>query len=162
MLKEKYYEINEDSDELDDIFDIPPKVKDDRKKYYVCPKEFDDAIIEYYNTGKLADNLAIMVSNIANKLSYSPNFINYSYKSDMIGYAVIEMIEALIAKKYNHAKGKNPFSYFTRIAWNAFLKRIKKEKRLQGILEKYKEEVLTFSENYNVLSKNRNMKANQD
>ena len=68
------------------------------------------------------------------------------------------MFKALIGKKYNHDKGSNPFSYFTRIAFNAFLCRIKKENHAQEILQKYRDDLLQFSDNINVVVKNKNMR----
>ena len=114
------------------IDDTKPKKRgrkvSDKTKFYVEPKQFDEEIMKYYDTGKMSDDLANMVSKISHKLSYAPNFINYSYREEMVGDGVIRMMKALIAKKYNREKGTNPFSYFTRIAFNAFRNRIKKEK----------------------------------
>jgi hypothetical protein len=77
-----------------------------------------------------------------------------SYREEMVGDGVIRMFKALMSKKYNHTKGTNPFSYFTRIAFNAFRNRIKKEKHIHETHEKYKNEFLMFSEGYNNLVKN--------
>jgi hypothetical protein len=78
----------------------------------------------------------------------------------MVGDGVIRMFKALMSKKYNHSKGNNPFSYFTRIAFNAFRNRIKKEKHMHETHEKYKNEYIMFSEHYNNLVKNNNTKRN--
>jgi hypothetical protein len=129
----------------------------DKTKFYVDPKEFDTEIMNYYESGKMSDNLAEMVSKISHKLSYANNFINYSYREEMVGDGVIRMMKALIAKKYNHTKGTNPFSYFTRIAFNAFLNRIKKEKHIHETHEKYQREILFMSEHFSNLSKNNNI-----
>jgi hypothetical protein len=155
--------IDEDEEESnDDSEEEVVKQKPEKKKVYIVPKEFDDAIMEYYKTGNLTNGLAEMVDKIAQKLAYAPNFINYSYRSDMIGDAIIKMMKALIGKKYQHNKGSNPFSYFTRIAFNAYRNRIKIEKRNQEIHEKYKEELMMFSEQYNTIVKNKNIKINND
>ena len=132
--------------------------KPDKTKFYVDPKEFDEQIIAYYNSGILNNELAEMVSKIAHKLSYAPNFINYSYREEMVGDGIIRMFKALMSKKYNHAKGNNPFSYFTRIAFNAFRNRLKKEKHIHETHERYKNEYLAFSENYNNVVKNNRTK----
>jgi len=161
-------ELDDDEEALEDIVDEEEKPvkaarkykikKPDKAKFYIQPKEFDDEIIKYYNTGVMSDELALMVEKIANKLSFSPNFINYSYKDDMIGDAVVKMMKALIGKKYQHDKGSNPFSYFTRIAFNSFICRIKKEKHTQETHEKYRDELLMFADNYNTITKNRNVR----
>lgn len=152
----------EDNDEEDEILDTIKSGKKgkkvDKAKFYVDPKEFDSEIMIYYKTGKLSDNLAEMVNKIAHKLSFAPNFINYSYREEMVGDGIIRMFKALMSKKYNHTKGTNPFSYFTRIAFNAFRNRIKKEKHIHETHEKYKEEYLMFSENYNTMVRNNKLK----
>ena len=104
-----------------------------------------------------------MVNKIAHKLSYAPNFINYSYREEMVGDGVIRMFKALMSKKYNHLKGTNPFSYFTRIAFNAFRNRIKKEKHIHETHEKYKNEFLMFTEGYsNIVKNNKNKTTHTD
>lgn len=136
--------------------------KADKEKFYVEPKEFDQEIINYYDTGVMSDNLAQMVSKIAHKLSFAPNFINYTYREEMVGDGIIRMFKALTSKKYDRVKGTNPFSYFTRIAFNAFRNRIKKEKHLRDTLEKYQNELLFFSQNYNTIIKNNQIKISQN
>jgi hypothetical protein len=130
----------------------------DKAKFYVEPKKFDEEIMNYYDSGKMSDELAMMVSKISHKLSFAPNFINYSYREEMVGDGVIRMMKALIAKKYNREKGTNPFSYFTRIAFNAFRNRIKKEKHIHETHEKYQNEIMFMSEQFNNLSKNNNIR----
>ena len=141
----------------------PKKVKKtDKENYYVDPKEFDDKIIEYYNSGVISNALAEMVSKISNKLSFAPNFINYTFRDEMVGDGIVRMFKALTSKKYSHTKGSNPFSYFTRIAFNAFRNRIKKEKHSRETLEKYQEEVLMTSQNYNTIVKNNHIKITKN
>ncbi len=123
------------------------KLKPKSKEHYVNSKEFKAAIAEYYKTGVCADELGEMITKIANGLSYAPNFINYSYKDEMVGDAVVKMFTALFNKKFNidavDSKGNkyNPFSYFTTIAFHAFINRIKKEKRHFDAVNEYKERV---------------------
>lgn len=64
---------------------------------------------------------------IATHLSYKPNFINYSYREDMILDGVENCIQYI--DNFDPSKSKNPFSYFTQIIWYAFLRRIAKEKK---------------------------------
>ncbi len=161
-INEEDDDIEKDDEEDDEEVIVEPKQKVEKKKIYIVPKEFDDAIMKYYESGDLTNQLAEMVDKIAQKLAYAPNFINYSYRSDMIGDAIIKMMKALIGKKYQHNKGSNPFSYFTRIAFNAYRNRIKVEKRNQEIHERYKEELMMFSEQYNTIVKNKNIKISND
>jgi DNA-directed RNA polymerase specialized sigma24 family protein len=49
------------------------------------------------------------------------------------------MYAAVKNKKFNIDSEYNPFSYFTTIAFHAFINRIKKEKRYHETLTEYKE-----------------------
>jgi DNA-directed RNA polymerase specialized sigma24 family protein len=81
-----------------------------------------------------------MINNIAVKLSFSPNFINYTFKGEMCGDAIIKMFTALKNKKFDCDRGFSPFSYFTKIAFNSFRNRIKKEQKMRETLAAYKED----------------------
>jgi hypothetical protein len=167
---------NEDSDEIDEpddvildddlvaLYDVIPKkkkrVRVKKEEFYVEPKKFDEEIMRYYDSGILTDELADMVSKIAHKLSYASNFINYTYREDMVGDALIRMFKALMSKKYDRVKGTNPFSYFTRIAFNAFRNRIKKEKHINETHLRYQEELTMISENQNIFKNKKNLYGN--
>lgn len=153
--------IDDDDEEEEQVVDKKKKPAVDKKKFYVDPKEFDSEIMNYYDTGNMSNNLAEMVSKISHKLSYASNFINYSYREEMVGDGVVRMMKALLAKKYDRDKGTNPFSYFTRIAFNAFRNRIKKEKHIHETHEKYQEELTLLSSNYNNIVKNKNASYNK-
>lgn len=114
-------------------------ISKNKKEYYVNPKEFYEMIKKFYETKNLDDNLAQSVYKIAVGLSYAPNFINYSYKDDMIGDAVVKMFAALKNEKFDVTQHSNPFSYFTTIAYHAFINRIKKEKRHKETINEYQE-----------------------
>ena len=118
-----------------------PKTKKPKSEHYVNGKEFLQRIKDYYDTDDLADELSIMVVKIANGLSYAPNFINYSYKDEMIGDAILKMFSALKNKKFDVSTNNNPFSYFTTVAYHAFINRIKKEKKHHETIQKYQETV---------------------
>jgi len=129
----------DEEDELD-VTKPVKKIKPKQKKHYVDSKLFGERLGEYSKNTVMTDELAESVYNIANRLSYAPNFINYSYKEEMIGDAIIKMMNALKNKKFNPDKG-NAFSYFTKIAFNAFCNRIKKEKKNREVLLEYQNEV---------------------
>jgi DNA-directed RNA polymerase specialized sigma24 family protein len=59
----------------------------------------------------------------------------------MIGDALIKMYSALKYKKFSFDKATNPFSYFTTIAYHAFINRIKKEKKHHAAIVSYRERV---------------------
>jgi hypothetical protein len=64
---------------------------------------------------------------IAQRLSYKPNFINYSYREEMISDGIENCISYI--DNFDPTKSNNPFAYFTQIIYYAFLRRIQKEKK---------------------------------
>jgi len=160
---------DEDSDESEDIDydELEKKKRQNRPKipkerFYVDPKKFDDEIVKYYDSNVISDELAEMLNKISNKLSYSSNFAGYTYREEMVGDGIVRMFKALISRKYDREKGTNPFSYFTRIAFNAFRNRIKKEKTIHEAQEKYQQEYMLMSENYSNLFKNNQTSITRD
>ena len=115
------------------------KKSTDAKKHYVNSREFFEQIKEYYKTDIIPDVLATSLLKIATGLGFAPNFINYSWKDEMIGDAVLKMFSALKHKKFKIETGNNPFSYFTTIAYHAFINRIKKESKHRDTITKYQE-----------------------
>lgn len=106
--------------------------------HYVNNADFLKAILEYRDKKLQADaegKPKPMVSNyigecilkIATHLSYKPNFINYSYRDDMILDGIENCIHYI--DNFNPEKSTNPFAYFTQIIYYAFLRRIAKEKK---------------------------------
>jgi hypothetical protein len=166
MFEKDLDELLEENEEDEEEVEAPPveKLKKTaiKEKFYVEPKKFDEEIMNYYDSGVMTNELAEMVSKISHKLSYASNFINYSYREEMVGDGIIRMMKALISKKYNRKKGTNPFSYFTRIAFNAFRNRIKKEKHIHETHEKYKEELLFMSGTTSSMNKNKSAKKKLD
>ena len=81
---------------------------------------------------------------ICNNLSVKPNFMNYSYRDDMVADAIENCVAA--AHSFDPAKSNNAFAYFTQIAWNAFIRRIQKEKKQSYIKHKNFENVFTMEE----------------
>jgi hypothetical protein len=75
----------------------------------------------------LSNYIGECILKIATHLSYKPNFINYSYRDDMILDGVENCIQYI--DNFNPEKSKNPFAYFTQIIYYAFLRRIAKEKK---------------------------------
>jgi len=133
---------NDISEDQEKIKKIAAKIKKE-KIHYVNAKEFEEGIRSFYASEILTQYLGESVSKIANGLSYAPNFINYSYRDEMVGDAIVKMMTALKHKKFNLDSGYSPFSYFTTIAFHAFINRIKKEKKHHETLEQYREKMYT-------------------
>lgn len=114
-----------------------------KDEYYVNSKEFRQHLTDYYESDKMTNELATNIAKIAEGLSYNHRFIRYSksWKEEMVGDAIVKMYHALEKKLYKIESEFNPFSYFNRIAWNAFTNRINKEKGQHEGLNEYKEMV---------------------
>ena len=109
-----------------------------QKEHYVNNKEFLAAMIEYKKSIKEAekkknerppvtDYIGSCFLKIANHLSYRPNFINYTFRDDMISDGIENCLQYL--DNFNPETSNNPFAYFTQIIYYAFIRRIQKEKK---------------------------------
>ena len=102
--------------------------------HYVDNKQFLQAMIEWKEECVKQDE-QVPVTNyigecffkIATHLSYRPNFINYTYRDEMISDGIENCLQYVA--NFNPEKSKNPFAYFTQIIYYAFLRRIQKEKK---------------------------------
>jgi len=109
-----------------------------KKEHYVNNKEFLQAMIVYKKLCKEAEEsgeekppvtnyIGECFLKIANHLSYRPNFINYTFRDDMISDGIENCLQYL--SNFNPDKSTNPFAYFTQIIYYAFVRRIQKEKK---------------------------------
>ena len=108
------------------------------KPHYVDNKKFLQAMIEYRDKCNKAEEkgrkkpevtnyIGECFLKIANHLSYRPNFINYTYRDDMISDGIENCLQYM--SNFNPDKSNNPFAYFTQIIYYAFIRRIQKEKK---------------------------------
>lgn len=81
---------------------------------------------------------------IAKRLCTKPNFINYSYKEEMISDGIENCMSYI--DNFDPEKSNNPFAYFTQIIYYAFLRRILKEKKQIYIKHKTLENSMLFQE----------------
>ena len=121
---------------------VVPKSK---KPHYVNNKEFLAAMVEWNKKRNLAKDFGVdppPISNyigecflkIATHLSYRPNFINYTYREEMISDGIENCLQYV--HNFNPEKSDNPFAYFTQIIYYAFLRRIQKEKKQAHVKNK--------------------------
>ena len=120
-------------------------MKAKNKPHYVDNKKFLQAMIEYRDKCKKAEEnnrKKPLVTNyigecflkIANHLSYRPNFINYTYRDDMISDGIENCLQYM--NNFDPDKSNNPFAYFTQIIYYAFIRRIQKEKKQMQVKAK--------------------------
>tara|TARA_Y100001958_G_C21033606_1_gene405705 strand:+ start:254 stop:766 length:513 start_codon:yes stop_codon:yes gene_type:complete len=116
-----------------------------KSEHYVNNKEFLAAMVEYkklVNKAKkegkknprVPDYVGECFLKIANHLSYRPNFINYTYRDDMISDGIENCLQYL--NNFNPETSNNPFAYFTQIIYYAFIRRIQKEKKQTTIKQR--------------------------
>ena len=112
-----------------------------QKPHYVDNKKFLQAMIDWRETWPDEDNIPPVTNyigdcflKIATHLSYRPNFINYTYRDEMISDGIENCLQYV--KNFNPEKSKNPFAYFTQIIYYAFLRRIQKEKKQTHVRNK--------------------------
>ena len=81
--------------------------------------------------GRVTDELAKIFMVISERLSYKSNFIGYSFREDMVSYALINLVANGL--KFNPEKSNNPFTYYTTMCYNSFLQYMADEKKHRNI-----------------------------
>jgi len=103
----------------------------DNKKFLQAMKDWKEECCEAEEAGdespRITNYIGECFLKIANGLSYRPNFINYTYKQEMISDGIENCLQYI--KNFNPEKSNNPFAYFTQIIYYAFIRRIQKEKK---------------------------------
>lgn len=123
------------------------------KKNYINNKEFYDAMTVYKQSVREAEEsgddapiipkyIGECIYQISNRLAYKPNFVNYSYRDEMISDGLENAIMAI--NNFDPEKSANPFAYFTQIIYFAFLRRIAKEKKQLYVKHKVMENSVIF------------------
>ncbi len=127
------------------------KLKPREKPHYVNNREFSYAVVDYVKLAaeadakeeqrpKVTDYIATCFMKICEGLSHKPNFVRYTYRDEMVMDGVENCLKAIHNYNIDAATrtGKpNAFSYFTQIAYFAFIRRITKEKKQADIKFKY-------------------------
>jgi hypothetical protein len=109
-----------------------------KQKHYINNADFLAALMEYQDKCKSAKEdkkpppaipnyIGECFMKIAEGLSHKPNFINYTYREEMMSDGIENCL--MYFSNFDPTKSKNPFAYFTQIIYYAFLRRIQKEKK---------------------------------
>ena len=112
------------------------KRRDPNSAHYINNKEFLVAMTEYRelrleaeesgeDRPQVTNYIGECFVKIANHLAYKSNFVNYTFRDEMI----LDGIENCLTymDNFDPAKSKNPFAYFTQITYYAFIRRIQKK-----------------------------------
>ena len=129
---------------------IQPTIKNKRVKHdYIDNKEFYNAMKDFIEITNDARDQGVpdhelpepskyigdSIFMIATHMQYSRNFIGYTYREEMVLDGIEDAWKAIRNFDPDHPK-KNAFGYYCMIIWQAFVRRIAKEKKQQYI--KYK------------------------
>jgi hypothetical protein len=89
--------------------------------------ECDEAAAAGKPKPRVPEYIGDCLLKIATHLSYKHNFINYTYREDMILDGVENCLQYI--SNFDPTKSSNPFAYFTQIIYYAFIRKIQKEKK---------------------------------
>ena len=124
----------------------------DNKTFFAEMVKYKNSVIEAEDSGNIKPRIPDFIGEcfmaIAKHLSYKPNFINYTFREDMISDGIENCIQYI--DNFDPEKSHNPFSYFTQIIYYAFLRRIQKEKKQLYIKYKSLERALSTDELINL------------
>jgi hypothetical protein len=113
--------------------------------HYISNKEFTQQIVEYI---KLCDaeeaegreapvipkSIALQFKSLATKLSTRYNFVNYTFRDEMVSNALFACCAKI--RKFNINIGSNAFAYFTNVCWRAMVDVINYEEKMSYIKAK--------------------------
>lgn len=101
-------------------------------KIYLSNDKFLEVIEDFLEKRKknpdlhCTEELGRLFILLINKIASKHNFSGYTFLEDMKSEALMQCVWK--AKNFDPNKSKNPFSYFTTIIYNSFIKVIREEK----------------------------------
>ena len=103
----------------------------DNKRFLQAMKDWKEQCEEALQTGdeppRVTNYIGECFLKIANGLSHKPNFMNYTFREDMVSDGIENCLQYI--HNFNPSKSNNPFAYFTQIIYYAFIRRIQREKK---------------------------------
>ena len=115
----------------------------DNAKFLQAMKDWKEQCKDAEEAGdeppRISDYIGECFLKIANGLSFRPNFINYTYRQEMISDGIENCLQYI--HNFNPEKSKNPFAYFTQIIYYAFIRRIQREKKQTHVKHRLIEKV---------------------
>ena len=112
-------------------------IKVNNKQLYKDICDWKQQIKEKGEHVKMPDSIGQAIMNIAVGFSGYWKFSGYSssWKSEMVEDAVLANVKGLL--NFDETKYDNPHAYITQACYNAFIQRIKSEKKEQAIKHRY-------------------------
>jgi len=125
-----------------------------RKKNYVNNADLLAAVVEHRTAvaeavrlgrpkPQLSRYIGESILMMCDRLGRRPNFSGYSFIDEMKSDAVLDCVSAV--EGFDHERFSNVFGYLTQCAWNAFIRRIQKEKKQSYIKHRNFENVIMSS-----------------
>jgi len=116
----------------------------EERKQYCNNKSMIEELTKYKETGNMSNALGQMFIDIANKLGGHSYFryYNNNVKDELISSAIHRMVANAHKFDLQRANG-NAFSYFTQVAWNAFIFACKKHYKHINLKQKIATEFLS-------------------
>lgn len=110
--------------------------KKDSDKHYVDNAVFYQEMTEWvklcedaFEKGdprpQIPHSIAEKIMKVAEGTAYRHNFNRYTYNDEFVADAIENCVR--YAHKFNYIKYNSPYSYFSRISWQAAVRRIQKE-----------------------------------
>ncbi len=107
----------------------------DNQKFLESLTEYKRLVAEYKAADRplprIPEFLGKCFYDICENMSRRSEFINYSYRDEMISDAHENCVQYWYT--FDGSKSNNPFGYFSRLIWRAFVRRIHKEKKQQYV-----------------------------
>jgi hypothetical protein len=121
--------------------DLPLK----KSKNYVDNQKLYDAFVTWYAAREKAEAegkpepeppryISEAILLIPKHLATKGNFAGYSFREEMVGDAVENLIQYY--RNFDPVKYKSPFAYFTQISYYAFIRRILRERKQSYVKHK--------------------------
>ena len=101
------------------------------KGHYVQKEELLNEIAECKKTGVLSSQLSKYLWLIAERYSFSPSFGRYSFREDMVSFAVVNLVANWY--KFDPERSDNPFAFYTTAVYRSFLQYLADEKKQRDI-----------------------------
>jgi hypothetical protein len=76
---------------------------------------------------KIPDTIGKAILDIVKGIASRPNFRGYTYIDEMQADAVVDCVKAV--PMFDASRSENPFGFFSRVIWYAFLGRLANEKK---------------------------------
>lgn len=122
----------------------------DNKEFWRVLKDYKERREQAEQNGEpeppIPEYAAKAIMLIAENLAKRPNFRGYTYVDEMIGDGIEVGIKKI--RNFDPDRFDNPFGYYSRIIWNTFGDRIKKEQRQSKTKKRMIENATTNIEDF--------------